>query len=263
MFLEAPAGSGRRGSLRASRAPRGARRTVQCLLRRGTAEPAAPSIPARWFVAARCGPALPRVPAVVRKTRRVFRHHETASPSRTTTPRGTGDGVPRHARASHALGHALPAGGRLIGRPVPGPGSARAPSPWRPRGACRRACRNTRRPRGEVWGHCGPMEPPRPNARWNRHPGGTERGRPLDPVRRRKHRSRAKLSRHPENLRFSETASRNRSSGRGLSRRLTCRCRRKRWRGLSTGHRRSCGDCGSQPLLRGMILHYPGTQTAL
>jgi hypothetical protein len=131
-------------------------------------EPAAPSIPARWSVEGRGVPALPRVARV---------------------------------RYAH---HALTAGEWLVARLVPPYGSALTPQPWRPFGRTKlsrdhenlrfsddrerseRAGTRTARARGGL-GPCDPLEPPRANAPGNRPQGGTERGRPLDEVRRRKH----------------------------------------------------------------------------
>ena len=55
-----------------------------------------------------------------------------------------------------------------------------------------------RRPRGEVRGHPGSLEPPHAYAPGNRPQGGTERGRPLDPVRGSKHRSACPERRRPQ-----------------------------------------------------------------
>ncbi len=130
-----------------------------------------------------------------------------------------------------------------------------------------RACRNTP---AAGSGRCGatsaPLEPPRADARPNQKQGGTERGRPLDPVRRRKHRRVSVAS--PRGA-----ASRNRSSGRGLStglRRGYCRPREsgrgpstglrrgslhrsESGRGLSTGPHRRCRSCRGERRQDGSI----------
>ena len=146
-----------RASLRASLAPAA---LAVVLSSAGRVRERSPFDSAReQSVKARGVPALPRVPAA--------------------TPRGTGDGVPRHARVrGQAAHHALPARERLVGRPVPGLGSARAPLLTRPR-AIASVSSYTRRPRGEERGHCGPPEPPYANARLGKEPPGGIEGRAL------------------------------------------------------------------------------------
>jgi hypothetical protein len=181
-----------------------------------------------------------------------------------------GPAVPRHARVRRqAPHHALPAKERLICRPVPRSGSARAPLLAEP-ARQRRAEPHPAFGRAELsrsllessalqWsanlrfastsessilrtparGGVGTLRLPgtttHERSAGRGTPGGIEgRARSTRP-RRRKHRSdrrergawfeRAKLSRHPENLRFSETARRGRWSARGLRRCL------RGWRG--------------------------------
>ncbi len=82
-------------------------------------------------------------------------------------------------------------GRRAVGRPA-GSGNRKRASATRRRPRPQGACRSHHGARAGRFGATStPLEPPRTNARDNQPQGGTERGRSLDPVRRRKHRSRA------------------------------------------------------------------------
>lgn len=83
---------------------------------------------------------------VVREPLGGSRHHETTPPSRTTAPRGTEDGVPRHARASHSRPRAV---GRLAGS---GPRERASTIRSSPRASARgEASRRERGERGPWW----------------------------------------------------------------------------------------------------------------
>jgi hypothetical protein len=149
--------------------------------------------------------------------------------SRDELARGGGRRPPARAGWTDGPGTHQPS--RRVGRLVPGPGSALALQPWRPR--AERACRNTTaRARGGV----GPLA-----LRWNRHArtlgandgvlveskGERSRPRPDD----------ASTATSDRRERVRSAARRGGSRARGLRTGLHRRCHPERARGLRTGRR--------------------------